>query len=264
MIDLLLLSGVCFRYATQQILGNGDFIVIGGRRAFSYEYVPKEGQKSEKAYFFPFLYETSDLDENNLYPFVYLIPDGNVFVFSNNRSLLLNPNTNKVVRTFPVLPGGSRNYPASGMSVILPIRLDHNNSYREAIKVEVLICGGNSPDAFITAETKKGFMPALQDCARMIITDRNPIWDTEMMPSRRTMGDALNLPDGQVLFINGAQNGTAAWWDAEEPNFTPVLYSPDKAKGNVRGRGFLLLFHNNTGVWSSVYTRARVTIWRMT
>ncbi|KAK7291484.1 hypothetical protein RIF29_06662 [Crotalaria pallida] len=218
-------------YGTQQILANGDFILIGGRRAFSYEFVPKEGQKSEKAYFFPFLYETSDIDENNLYPFVHLTPDENVFVFANNRSLLLNPTTNKIVRTFPVLPGGSRNYPASGSSVLLPIRLDYNNTFSETIKVEVMICGGNSPDAFITAEGQKVYLPALQDCARMVITDPNPIWDNEMMPSRRTLGDALNLPNGQILLINGAQKGTAGWWDAEEPNLAPVLYSPDKPKG---------------------------------
>ncbi|KAK7314436.1 hypothetical protein VNO77_32960 [Canavalia gladiata] len=214
-------------YATQILLSNGDFIVIGGRKAYSYEFLPKEGQASEKPYFFPFLYETSDIDENNLYPFVHLSIDGNLFVFSNNRSLLLNPITNKVVRTFPVLPGGSRNYPASGMSTLLPIELDSGNN----IKVEVIICGGNTHDSFYLAETKKVFLPALQDCNRMIITDPNPTWDTEQMPSRRTMGDALVLPNGHVLFINGAQNGTAAWWDADEPNFHPVLYNPKKPKG---------------------------------
>ncbi|GAU37637.1 hypothetical protein TSUD_60170 [Trifolium subterraneum] len=120
-------------YATQQILPNGEFILVGGRKSFSYEYIPQaEGQRSEKAYQFPFLYETSDIDENNLYPFVHLSTDGNLFIFSNNRSLLLDPTNHKVVRTFPVLPGGSR---------------------------------------------------------------------------------------------------TSAWWDAEEPNFTPALYNPEKPKG---------------------------------
>ncbi|KAE9600324.1 putative galactose oxidase [Lupinus albus] len=219
-------------YATQHILANGDFIVIGGRGAFSYEFVPKEGQISQKAYYLPLLYETTDFfAENNLYPFVYLIPDGNIFVFSNYRSILLNPTTNKVVKTFPILLGGSRNYPASGMSALLPIRFDYNNFSVNAIKVEMIVCGGNSPDAFVKALKKEGFLPALQDCARMIITDPNPLWDIEMMPSRRTLGDALNLPNGQILLINGAQNGTGAWWNAEEPNFTPVLYSPDKPKG---------------------------------
>lgn len=65
----------------------------------------------------------------------------------------------------------------------------------------------------------------------MIITDPSPKWETEEMPSRRTMGDVLVLPNGQLLFINGAQKGTAGWWDADQPNFTPVLYNPEKPKG---------------------------------
>nr|ACU17686.1 unknown [Glycine max] len=183
-------------YATQAILANGEYIVIGGRRSFSYEFFPKEGQPSDKPIFFPFLYETSDIDENNLYPFVHLSSDGNLFIFANNRSLLLNPTTNKVVRTYPVLPGGSRNYPASGMSSILPIKLDGTELSSASIKVEVLVCGGNSHDSFILAETEKIFKPAIKDCSRMVITDPDPKWDSEEMPSGRTMGDSLVLPNG--------------------------------------------------------------------
>lgn len=202
--------------------------MVGGRRAFSYEFVPKEGQLSDKVHFFPFLYETSDLEENNLYPFVHLSIDGNVFIFSNNRSILLDPRTNKVVRTYPALQGGSRNYPASGMSALLPLKLNEAGLPTSA---EVIVCGGNSPDAFHVAETLKQYLPALTDCGRMVISQRNPKWDIELMPYRRTMGDLLILPNGQLLLINGAKNGTSAWWDAEEPNSTPVLYSPDKPKG---------------------------------
>ncbi|XP_054798231.1 aldehyde oxidase GLOX1-like [Prosopis cineraria] len=236
-------------YATQAKLADGGFILVGGRRAFSYEYIPLEGEKSDKLHFFPFLYETSDLEENNLYPFVHLSVDGNVFVFSNNRSLLLNPKTNKIVRTFPVLPGGSRNYPASGMSALLPIKLDADGKAESA---EVMVCGGNTPDAFHIAETLKQYLPALQDCNRMVITDREPAWDSEMMPSRRTMGDLLNLPNGQLLFINGAENGTSAWWDADVPNLTPVLYSPDKPKGErfkvMAGTSIARMYHSTSAV----------------
>ncbi|CAK8533963.1 unnamed protein product [Lathyrus sativus] len=218
-------------YGTQTILPNGDFIIVGGRRAFSYEYLPKqEGQKTEKVFFFPFLYETSDLDENNLYPFTHLSTDGNLFIFSNNRSLLLNPKTNKIVRTFPVLPGGARNYPASGNSALLPIDLsnqDKNGPY----KAEVIVCGGNNHEAFNIAEKKKIFDPALKDCNRLVITDKIAKWETEQMPTSRTMGDCLNLPNGQLLFINGAEKGTAGWWDADSPNLKPALYSPEKKNG---------------------------------
>ncbi|XP_031250612.1 aldehyde oxidase GLOX1-like [Pistacia vera] len=220
-------------YSTQVTLPNGTFIVVGGRGAFSYEYIPPEGQSNKKSIFLPLLRDTLDnLDlgrknvfriENNLYPFVHLSPDGNIFIFSNNRSILLDPNTNKVVHEFPVLHGGSRNYPASAMSVILPIKLHVGT---KVINADVLICGGAKWDAFYYAEAKKQFMPALQDCGRIKITKKNAVWKTERMPSPRVMGDMAILPTGDVLMVNGAKTGTSAWHDAEDPNLIPVLYKP--------------------------------------
>ncbi|KAK7272711.1 hypothetical protein RJT34_29501 [Clitoria ternatea] len=242
-------------YGTQVILPDGQFIVMGGRRSFSYEFIPKEGQASQQPFFFPFLYETSDIDENNLYPFIHLSTDGNLFVFSNNRSLLLNPTTNKILRTYPVLPGGSRNYPASGMSAMLPVDLNGPLSPTGTIKVEVIVCGGNTHDSFYVAETRKVFMPALQDCSRMVITDQNPKWESEQMPSRRVLGDCLNLPNGNLLFINGAQKGTAAWWDADEPNFTPVMYNPKKPAGQrftvLKPSQIARMYHSTSAVLPS-------------
>ncbi|KAJ7973821.1 Galactose oxidase [Quillaja saponaria] len=219
-------------YASQVTLANGDMLVVGGRKAYSYEFVPKEGQVSPRPFYLPFLYETSDqFEENNLYPFVHLSTDGNVFIFSNNRSLLLNPYNNKIVRTFPVLPGGSRNYPASGMSALLPIKLTPEADAKTPIPAQVIVCGGSLPYAFRLAEAKTEFVPALQDCGRIEITKPNSVWEKEQMPSRRVMGDMLILPTGDLLLINGAQRGTAAWLDAKEPNLTPLLYNPDKPNG---------------------------------
>ncbi|KAJ0043716.1 hypothetical protein Pint_17507 [Pistacia integerrima] len=121
---------------------------VWGRGAFSYEYIPIEGQTNKNPTFLPLLQQTSDQFnaqtqfniENNLYPFVHLSPDGNLFIFSNNRSILLDLKTNQVVREFPILPGGSRNYPASGMSILLPLRLKLGTLKK--INAEVLVCGG--------------------------------------------------------------------------------------------------------------------------
>ncbi|KAJ4708487.1 glyoxal oxidase-related protein [Melia azedarach] len=231
-------------YATQVTLPDGSFIVVGGRGAFTYEYIPPEGQSNKKAIFLPLLKQTHDqmkgsfgkmnffMIENNLYPFAHLSTDGNVFIFSNNRSILFDPKANKVVHEFPVLPGGSRSYPASGMSVILPIKL-HAGYIRSVINAEVLVCGGAAWDSFFYAEVKKQFFPALQDCGRIKITDLKAVWKKEIMPSRRVMGDMTILPTGDVLMVNGAQNGTSAWNDAEVPNLVPVLYKT-KATMNQR------------------------------
>lgn len=115
-------------YATNHALPDGSFVVVGGRNAFNYEIVPTDNQleRTPTLNELNFLGETEDDGgrENNLYPFVNLLPDGNLFVFANYKSIILNPYTGETVRPLPDLPGGARNYPPSGMSALLPINLD--------------------------------------------------------------------------------------------------------------------------------------------
>ncbi|KAL4319799.1 hypothetical protein GQ457_18G012170 [Hibiscus cannabinus] len=219
-------------YATQVTLADGRFMVFGGRDFPTYEFVPSQGQKNTRneVHAFKFLVETHDPVENNLYPFVYLSTDGNLFIFANNRSILLNPNSHQIVHEFPVLPGGSRNYPSSGSSCLLPIVLNPNEN-RKVVPVEVLVCGGTPHDAFNKADLQrpKVFLPGNTDCARMDITNMNSKWKITNMPSARLLGDAVVLPTGDVLLINGAKSGSAGWDDARDPNLNPVLY---KFKGD--------------------------------
>lgn len=193
------------------MLEDGSFIVVGGRKAYSYEFVPINGKPNGVPTYFPFIDETTDLDENNLYPFVHLLPDGNLFVFANSRSILFNPKGNKVIKEFPRLLGGSRNYPASGMSALLPLRLDDKTNSQN-VHAQVLVCGGARPKAFRAAEKNKTYLPALQDCGRLVVSDPNPQWMRENMPSRRVMGDMFILPTGDILMINGAKKGKNPIW----------------------------------------------------
>lgn len=215
-------------YATQATMPDGGFILVGGRRSFSLEFVPAEGKTNPRAIKMPFLDETTDLDENNLYPFVHLSTDGNVFIFANSRSILFNPKTHTVIYEYPILDGGARNYPSSGMSALLPLRLPLENP--ESIPAEVIVCGGAKPEAYRAAE-KGNFMPALEDCNRIEITKPKDVWKKEIMPSPRVMGDMLILPTGDLLIINGATSGTSAWNFAEAPNYSPILYTPEKPQG---------------------------------
>ncbi|KAI4377763.1 hypothetical protein MLD38_015341 [Melastoma candidum] len=217
-------------YATQIMLPAGNFVVFGGRRSYSYEYVPVNGRVNTRAIPFPFLEETTDLDENNLYPFVYLLPDGTLFIFANSRSVILDLRTNTILREFPRLKGGSRNYPASGMSALLPMMMPQDGG-DGGIIAEVIVCGGNKAKAYRIVERNRVFLPALMDCGRLVVTDRNADWKREKMPSARVMGDLLILPTADLLMLNGAHNGTSAWNFAENPNFVPTLYSPDKPAG---------------------------------
>ncbi|MFS7972301.1 putative glyoxal oxidase, galactose oxidase/kelch, beta-propeller [Helianthus anomalus] len=137
-------------YATNHVLPDGRQIIFGGRQAFNYnyEFYPKMSG-SENTPSFPFLVRTNDPNvENNLYPFVYIYPDGNLFVFANNRAILFNYSQNQVVKTYPTMPGGQpRNYPSIGSAVLLPLQLKKGT----VEYVEALVCGGAPKEAFVNA-----------------------------------------------------------------------------------------------------------------
>jgi hypothetical protein len=215
------------RYGTQQLLPDGRSIVLGGRRAFSYEFVPAEGQSNAQAIPLQILRDTTDDVENNLYPFVHLLPDGTLFIFANDRSILFDPRNGQVVREFPVLPGGGRNYPASGMSALLPLDLRRG----DVLSPEVIVCGGSPKNAFTLGESNT-FPPALKDCARINPLKPDARWALDQMPVARTMGDLLILPTGDLLILNGAAKGCSGWGFGRQPVLSPLLYSPRQARGS--------------------------------
>ncbi|KAA0057809.1 WSC domain-containing protein [Cucumis melo var. makuwa] len=209
-------------YATTIVLPEHDrLFVVGGKRTFNYEFVPKMGK--EKSYDLPFLHRTFNNREggNNLYPFVHLSTDGNLFIFANRDSILFNYRRNKVVKTFPRIPGGgARNYPATGSSVMLP--LDHRNKFQ---LVEVMVCGGSVTGAYRAARRGQ-FMKGLRSCGRMVITGNRHKWNMENMPEPRLLHDMLILPTGNILIINGAKTGCAGWGNARNASLRPYLYKP--------------------------------------
>ena len=199
-------------YSTNQLLPDGRQIIVGGRNTQTLEFAPPKA--SSQAITLGLLSKAS------LYPFVFLLPSGNLFIFANQDSIMFNYKTGTEVRRFPRLAGGPRNYPSSGSSVLLPITAA--DGYKAA---EVMICGGAPAGSFQNVGSGK-FAPALQTCGRLVITATNPQWQIENMPSPRVMGDMLILPTGEILIINGAKYGTAGWGVCREPALAPVLYNP--------------------------------------
>nr|GEU51277.1 hypothetical protein [Tanacetum cinerariifolium] len=228
-------------YATNQVLEDGSALLVGGRDAFSIEIVPPTLDFKPHKIDFPFLKETCTPPkgpmryiENNLYPFVYLLPDGNTFLFANDRAVTFCTRSGQILIKHPVLPGGSRNYPSSGMSALFPLKLSEDN--QRVLNVEVVICGGNVPDAFEQVDAKhvneKVFVTALKDCHRIKPMAGNTKWENEQdMPSPRVMGDLLLLPNANLLMLNGAKKGCAAWEDAIDANLVPLSYMPFKPMG---------------------------------
>ncbi|KAJ0614900.1 putative galactose oxidase [Helianthus annuus] len=211
-------------YATNHLLPDGRQIIVGGRRSFNYEFYPKTSA-TETDFTLMFLVQTNEPDvENNLYPFVFLNTDGNIFIYANYRGILFDYVRSKVVRTFPAIPGGDpRNYPSTGSAVLLPLHIVQGN----VDCVEVLVCGGAPRDAFKNANNGK-FDGALDTCGRIKISDPDPQWVMETMPLARVMGDMVLLPNGDVLIINGGSAGVAGWDLARDPVLSPVIYGPDK------------------------------------
>ncbi|CAI0545082.1 unnamed protein product [Linum tenue] len=222
-------------YATNQILPDGRIIIVGGRSVFTYEFYPKSSSSSSQFdnQTLNFLWETRDPDEeNNLYPFLHLLPDGNLFIFANNRSILFDYSANQVIKEYPVMPGGDRrNYPCTGSSVLLPLRLTECNAVGipcATPTAEVMICGGAPPGAFAKANNQSIYVEASRTCGRMTVSDPNPQWVMEQMPGPRLMSDMILLPTGDIILINGAARGSAGWNNARDPVYNPFLYLPDE------------------------------------
>jgi hypothetical protein len=234
-------------YATNQLLADGVQIIVGGRSAFNLEYMPPSAPNGQPLYF-PLLNATNDAQNDNLYPFVHLLPDGTLYIFANRDSIVYNYITNTVVKTLPQIPGNPRNYPSAGSSVMLPLL-----AANQFTVVEVLVCGGAQYGAFLQPWTN---MPASTTCERITVTDANPVWVEEPMPIARCMGDMILLPTMDVLIINGASTGQAqihlsqlshylgirilihlpsagsqGWGNANNPALNPVLYSTYSTPG---------------------------------
>ena len=175
------------------ILPDGRGLILGGRRQFNLEYFP-HADAAPPLTVFPFLDETTVPDaENNLYPFLHLLPDGTVFVFANDRAIVFDPYNRAPLRRLPPVAGGvPRNYPSSGSSVLLPLHPD------APAHAEVLVCGGAPRGAYHLALRNGTFVAADRTCARVAPTDPDPVvWAIEEMPMARVMG--VGVSDRRVL-----------------------------------------------------------------
>ncbi|KAL5991216.1 hypothetical protein ACLOJK_012122 [Asimina triloba] len=235
-------------YASNQLLPDNRVIVVGGRRTNTYEFVPKTSH-GEGSYDLPFLHKTENRSGggDNLYPFLHLSSDGNLFIFANRDSILFDYKKGTVLKTFPRMPGrGARSYPSTGSSVMLP--LSHENDFQ---KVEIMICGGATSGAYRAARRRR-YLKGLSSCGRMVITAAAPAWAMEEMPAPRLLNDMLMLPTGEILIVNGAKRGSAGWNNARTPSLKPYLYKPMKSRGSrfsvLNGTDIPRMYHSSAVV----------------
>ncbi|KAF9933440.1 hypothetical protein FBU30_005474 [Linnemannia zychae] len=210
-------------YVSVTTLPSGDLFVLGGSNESlainrfatnnpTWELYPKAADF--KPVHMPFMV---DALPNNLYPNVYTLPDGNLYIFANQKSCIYNVERREEIKRLPDLPGGPRSYPLTGSHVLLP--LDPAKNYAH----EILVCGGSEA---MTTHSK-----ALSSCGRINLHAADPQWEMDEMPTPRLMSDAVILADGKIMLLNGAQVGYAGFLRASNPIYTPVVYDPDAPLG---------------------------------
>ncbi|KAJ8082465.1 hypothetical protein PM082_008320 [Marasmius tenuissimus] len=239
-------------YPAAEPLGDGTVAIIGGfvnggyiNRNYpnddpatshggsepTYEFYPSRGE----AQVMQFMLKTSGL---NSYAHTFLMPSGRMYVQANYSTMLWEPETN-VEHELPDLPGKIvRVYPASGAVAMLP--LTPANNYNPTI----LLCGGTDmPDEawgdFTWPRINTWNYPASKDCQRITPEPQDGsaaayVQDDDMLETR-TMGQFVALPDGKLLVVNGALNGTAGYSQqtGETPTYGQMPFGMSLAAGPV-------------------------------
>ncbi|KAG6810798.1 hypothetical protein H0H92_010310 [Tricholoma furcatifolium] len=252
-------------YSTAEALPDGTLVLIGGfveggyinrntpdttpvpaAAENTFEFYPNTGQGVQNM---TFLYVTGGL---NAYAHAFLLNSGNMLVQANVSTMIWNYTTN-VENYLPNMPNNVvRVYPASGAVAMLPLTPANNWN------PTVLFCGGNDmTDAdwgnYSFPAINTWDYPASTDCQRLTpepLDGSTPAYeqDDDMLEGR-SMGQFIILPDGTMLVVNGALNGTAGYATSTGETFsysdmpngmslaagpvgTPALYNPNAPAGS--------------------------------
>lgn len=167
-----------------------------------------------------------------MYPFLHLLRDGTLFVFTSKASQIFDVDQNRVVRQMPELGGLYRTYPNTGGSAMLP--LTKRNNY----EAEIMICGGGEID--------KPWSMTEDTCGSIRPMSKNPTWKMTKMPGGgRIMVESVLLLDGTILWINGARHGCQGFGTGSDPAFDALIYNPEKDVWANAGRSDIArLYHS--------------------
>jgi len=209
-------------YPSALNLANGSVLVIGGETGSNANPTPTleilPPPLGGYAKYEDWLERT---DPNNLYPFLWVLPSGGIFVMYYNEARILDERTFDTIKTLPNMPGNvnnpnaGRTYPLEGTGVIMPLYPPYT------APATFMACGGST----------EGAGQASDNCVSTQPEVTNPTWIVERMPSKRVMSCMAALPDGTYLIANGAKQGQAGFGLATQPNLQAVLYDPSQPVG---------------------------------
>ncbi|KAK6433464.1 hypothetical protein LTR95_010362 [Oleoguttula sp. CCFEE 5521] len=218
-------------YPTLQTLPDGRIFVASGslngldptvttNKNPTYEILDRNGITNGGATTLPLLVKAQPY---YMYPFIHLLPSGDLYIFASKSSVLFSPTTGTATKTLPDLPGDYRTYPNTGGSALLPLSSANNWS------PSIIICGGGAYQDITS--------PTDASCGRISPLDADPTWDMDAMLQGRGMVEPVLLPDGTVLWLNGANRGAQGFGLAADPTLEPLIYDPGAKPGARWTRG---------------------------
>ncbi|EFJ52053.1 hypothetical protein VOLCADRAFT_87199 [Volvox carteri f. nagariensis] len=226
-------------YPSATLLPDGKVLIMGGTQGvgagtasnpFWEMYNPQDNSLT------PYPMRTAYLESavQVYYPFNFVLPSGHLFTFCGRTGWILNYTTNTWTQPVPRLRGyGSTQYPYTGTAVLLGLYPERN------YQAEVVMFGGQKE-----AAVKDLTIPANKGINRMTLTYNSKTgnytfdgWNEEYLTMGRVMPDAVLLPNGKIVVLNGANTGlagdSASGGDsrANYPNLFAELYDPDMPAG---------------------------------
>lgn len=162
-------------YPGVMLMANGSILVVGGERGSNDVAVPTleilpTPAGGRTALYMDWLART---DPNNLYPYLYVLPGGGIFVQYYNEARILDENTFATIKTLPNVPAsvaspdGGRTYPLEGAAGIFPQYAPYTDP------ITFIVCGGSPGVA----------AGALDNCASIQPEAANAQWTIERMVS---------------------------------------------------------------------------------
>ncbi|RKO89589.1 hypothetical protein BDK51DRAFT_15919 [Blyttiomyces helicus] len=238
-------------YPTVVTLADGNAIIIGGsleninmqapdpdgndNPTYEYLHPPNVGSWPRNISLLTWAFPHS------LYPPAVLMPNEKVFVLISNKSLVIDPKEDfsdpNAQPSFPItdltpdkFPNNPKHspwiYPHSATMTVLPMTKKNNHSF------VVQFCGGSQhPDS-----APRPYASA--SCVTINPNDVTPEWSApDPMPHARVMLDSIILPDGKILYANGAGWGQAGGdagqaQYAADPVYAVDLFDPDAPSGS--------------------------------
>ncbi|KAF9467716.1 copper radical oxidase [Collybia nuda] len=231
-------------YPSSLRIFDGSLMIVGGMHELasfyntdpenSIEFFPKKDNGIPRPS--PFLERTLPA---NLFPRVFALPDGKVFMVANNQSMIYDIETDTET-PLPDIPNGVRvTNPFDGTATLLPLSPPH-------FTPEVLVCGGSNSSGTIPVEELTSQDVASDQCSRITLTPEGIKrgWIVEKLLEPRIMSEMILMPDGRVLIISGAQTGYSGYGsvkdrsllaeqsNSDHPAFTPTIYTPNAPLGS--------------------------------